>query len=144
MSDDNKPAEQPVKPASTQRLENAPKAATEDAPRLVGAVDDAPEGAVDQASSANAAYWPQVPAERSTSERASNAAQRAAFDAYQARPDIESRASILAREHAAPAEFENVTVPNSNFDEATDGREDATLPGYDGTWDYTPPAETTP
>lgn len=38
-------------------------------------------------------------------DRASRKAQREAFIDYEARPDIESRASILAREHAAPGAY---------------------------------------
>lgn len=38
-------------------------------------------------------------------DRASRKAQRDAFIDYEARPDIESRASILAREHAAPGAY---------------------------------------
>lgn len=47
--------------------------------------------------------------------RATVAAQVTAFDAYQARPDIESRDSILAREQAQPGSLgtqEDPSQPN--------------------------------
>ena len=88
-------------------------------------------------SSANRRYWARAIDDQYTeSVRATNAEQVAAFAEYQRRPDIESRASILAREHAAPAAFENVVVPNSNFDDAVANAEDNTFPGYIGQFDF--------
>ena len=87
--------------------------------------------------SANRRYWARAIDDQYTeSNRASNADQQAAFAEYQRRPDIESRSSILAREHAQPAEFENVVVPNSNFDDAVANTEDNSRPGYIGQFDF--------
>lgn len=87
--------------------------------------------------SANRAYWARAIDDGYTeSDRASNAAQMAAFAEYQRRPDIESRASILAREHAAPAEFENVSVPNGNFDAAVANAVPTNKSGYIGHFDF--------
>lgn len=87
--------------------------------------------------SANRRFWARAIDDQYTeSDRASNAAQQAAFAEYQARPDIESRASILAREHAMPAEFENVVVPNGKFDDAVANAEANSFPGYIGQFDF--------
>lgn len=87
--------------------------------------------------SANRAFWARAVDDGYTeSNRASNAAQMAAFAEYQTRPDIESRASILAREHAAPAEFENVVVPNGNFDAAVANTDPTNKSGYIGVFDF--------
>lgn len=103
--------------------------------------DFAPAVAADDAAgvtpSANRRYWARATDEQyKESVRATNAEQRAAFDEYQRRPDIESRASILAREHAMPAEFENVVVPNGNFDEAVPNTEDNVRSGFIGVWNF--------
>lgn len=79
--------------------------AEEPRPRLVRSYGyDAPElaGVTD---SAQPKYWPQGPKPVEYSTPATHAAQRAAFQQYESRPDIESRNSILAREHAQPGEF---------------------------------------
>jgi hypothetical protein len=87
--------------------------------------------------SANRRFWARAIDDRYTeSDRASNADQMAAFAEYQRLPDIESRASILAREHAAPAEFEGVVVPNGNFDAAVANTDATSKHGYIGVFDF--------
>lgn len=132
--------------ASTQndgKLGNDPDNATLAEPTLVQYRNEDFEAQVkadDDAGvtpSANRRFWARAIDDRYTeSDRASNADQMAAFAEYQRRPDIESRASILAREHAAPAEFENVVVPNGNFDASVANTVDTNRPGYIGVFDF--------
>lgn len=74
-------------------------------PRLVRSYGyEAPE-LTGVTESAQPRYWPQGPKPTNYSTPATHAAQRAAFQQYETRPDIESRNSILARDHAQPGEF---------------------------------------
>lgn len=121
----------------------APENEDKDAPELVQGNDTAFDAAVaaDDAAgvtpSANRKFWARAFDDQyEESNRASNADQRAAFEQYQSRPDIESRSSILARENAQPAEFENVVVPNGNFDDAVANTEDNWRPGYVGAFNF--------
>lgn len=74
-------------------------------------------------SSARSAFWAQVGdgrVETSPDDYASNARQRTAFQQYEARPDIESRASILGRETADPGEYSPFKEVDSEISPDTD------------------------
>jgi hypothetical protein len=113
------------------------------APELVQGEDTAFDAAVaaDDAAgvtpSANRKFWARAFDDQYVeSNRASNNDQVAAFVEYQARPDIESRSSILARENAQPAAFENVVVPNGEFNAAVDNALPNSNPGYIGSFNF--------
>jgi len=121
----------------------APENEGRPAPTLVQFTDQAFDAAVkaDNAAgvipSANRKFWARgVDDQYVESNRATNDAQVAAFVTYQQRPDIESRSSILARENAQPAQFENVVVPNGDFNRAVDNAVPMNESGYIGSYQF--------
>lgn len=70
--------------------------------------------------SARSVFWAQAPDELPATTRATHAAQRAAWAQYVARPDIEGRESILARENAYPGDFSDKNPPGNEVPTVVD------------------------